>query len=72
MSLKGKTPDEVYFGLRAANTLPRIETRVKAKHSTPCASPRMMMAGKSGRKVNLEVAYLEGRRHLPVVIVQRE
>ena len=39
-SLKGRTPDEVYFGRRAANTLPRIEPRPKVTHRTPCANHR--------------------------------
>jgi len=72
MTLKGKTPDEVYFGLRAANTLPRLEPRPKVHHSTPCAKPRMMMAGKAGRKINLHLSFLDGRSHLPILTVQRE
>ena len=65
--LKGKTPDEAYCGHTAANTLPRIETRLKAKHGTPCASPRMMIAGRAGAKVRVELSFLEGRRHLPIL-----
>jgi putative transposase len=72
MSLKGRTPDEVYFKKRAANTLPRIETRVGLKHSSPCAAPRMMMAGKAGRKVNLKITFLEGRQNLTILQVLRE
>jgi hypothetical protein len=71
-ALKGRTPDEVYFKKRAANTLPRIETRVGRKHSSPCAKPRMMMAGKAGRKVKVQITFLEGRKHLPVLKVLRE
>jgi putative transposase len=72
MALKGRTPDEVYFKMRAANTLPRIETRVGLKHSSPCAKPRTMMAGKAGRKVNVHLTFLEGRKHLPIIQVLRE
>ncbi len=72
MTLEGKTPDEVYFCKRSANSLPRIEPRPKVHHSTPCARPRMIMAGKPGRKFCAQIAFLEGRRHLPILIVQRE
>ena len=72
MSLNGRTPDEVFFKKRAANTLPRIEPRVGLKHSSPCAAPRVMMAGKAGRKVNIQLSFLEGRQHLPILNVLRE
>ena len=72
MALNGKTPDEVYFNLRAANTLPRIEPRPKARHSTPCAKPRMMMRGKAGRKVELQLSFLGERLHLPILVARRE
>ncbi|MCL2120396.1 MAG: DDE-type integrase/transposase/recombinase [Planctomycetaceae bacterium] len=72
MSLKGRTPDEVFFKKRAANTLPRIEPRIGLKHSSPCAAPRVMMAGKAGRKVNIQLSFLEGQQHLPILNVLRE
>jgi len=72
MTLKGRTLDEVYHNLRAASTLPRIEPRPKVRHSTPCAKPRVMMAGKAGRHVDLRLLFLEGRSHLPVLTIQRE
>ena len=71
-ALRGRTPDEVYYRKRAANTLPRIEPRVGLKHSSPCAVPRTMMAGKAGRKVNVQLSFLEGRKHLPILHVLRE
>ena len=71
MTLDGKTPNEVYFGRHAANAKPRIETRPKAKHSTPCASPRMCIGGKAGAKVKVRLEFLEGRRHLPIIKVER-
>jgi len=72
MTLKGRTPDEIYFNLRATNTLPRIEPRPKVRHSTLCAKPRVMMAGKAGRHVDLRLLFLEGRSHLSVLTIQRE
>ena len=41
MALHGRTPDEVYYRKRAANTLPRIEPRIDLKHSSPCAKPQI-------------------------------
>jgi transposase InsO family protein len=71
MSLDGKTPNEVYFNLRAANAKPRIETRPLAKHSTPCAATRMCIAGRAGAKVKVRLEFLEGRRHLPIIKIER-
>ena len=71
MSLNGKTPNEVYFNRRTANAKPRIETRPLAKHSIPCAKPRMCIAGRAGAKVKVKLEFLEGRRHLPIVKVER-
>jgi len=71
MSLNGKTPNEVYFNRRAANAKPRIETRPLAKHSTPCAKPQMCVAGRAGAKVKVLLEFLEGRRHLPIIKVER-
>ena len=70
-SLKGRTPDEVYFGQRAANTLPRIEPRPKVSHRTPCAKPRMMYAGRAGAKIHVELSFLEDRPHLPIITTTR-
>ena len=70
-SLNGRTPNEVFFHWRAKNTLPRIETRPLVSHSTPCASPRMIIAGKAGARVKARIEYLGGRSHLPVLHVER-
>ena len=67
----GKTPNEIYFNRRAANTLPRIEPRKYAKHSTPCAAPRMMIRGKSGAKIKLVLDFHEGNKLLPIVRIER-
>jgi hypothetical protein len=72
MTLNGRPPDEIYYKLRAANTLPRIEPRSNVRHSTPCAKPRVTRAGKAGRHVDLQLSFLEGRAHLPVLTKRRE
>jgi hypothetical protein len=71
MTLKVKTPNEVYHHRHAANAKPRIETRPKTKHSTPCAKPRMCIAGKAGAKVKLRLEFLERRLYLPIIKVER-
>jgi hypothetical protein len=67
----GRTPNEVYFNRRAANTLSRIEPRKYAKHSTPCAAPRMMIRGKAGVNVKLALDFVNGNRLLPIVKIER-
>jgi hypothetical protein len=71
MTLSGKTPNEMYFHRHPANAKPRIETRPLAKHKTPCASPRMCIAGRAGAKINVHLDFLEGRLHLPIIRVER-
>ena len=61
----------VYFGHRAANTLPRIEPRLKVTPRTPCARPRVTYASQPGTKVHVELSFLEGRRHLPIITTTR-
>jgi hypothetical protein len=71
MTLNGKTPNEVYYHRHAENAKPRIETRPKAKHSTPCAKPRMCIAGKAGTNIKLHLNFLEGKPHLPIIKIER-
>jgi hypothetical protein len=71
MTLSGKTPNEVYYHRHAANAKPRIETRAKVRHSTPCAKPRMCIAGRAGTKINVRLEFLDGRLYLPILKVER-
>ncbi|MDR1479463.1 MAG: integrase core domain-containing protein [Planctomycetaceae bacterium] len=71
MTLNGRTPNEVYYHRHAANAKPRIETRQKTKHSTPCAKPRMCIAGKAGTKIKPHLEFLGGRLHLPIIKFER-
>ena len=68
----GKTPNEIYFNRRAANTLPRIEPRKYAKHLTPCAAPRMMIRGKAGTNIRLVLDFHDRNRLLPIVKFERD
>ena len=66
-SLEGRTPDEVYFNQPPASQQPRLEPRPRWPRGRPCAMPQVDVKGKSGTRVVLDVKFLEGRRHLPVV-----
>jgi transposase InsO family protein len=66
-ALAGRTPREVYDGLRPANARPRIESRGDWPLESSCASPQTAVRGDCGATVTVIISYVEGRRHLPVV-----
>jgi len=69
--LDGRTPDEVYFGLRPACLAPRYEPRRKWPRRSPCAAPQTKIRGRRGVRVELHVQCLAGRKHLPIVELKR-
>jgi hypothetical protein len=71
MRLGGSTPNEVYFVKIPANRNPRIEPRKHWPPGSRCARPNAPIAGKPGDRFSLEVAYYHGRRHLPVISLER-
>ena len=71
MSLKGATPDEVYFKFRPANRAPRFEPRARWPRGSPCASPQTLVKGQPGVKLELKVKFVSGRSHLPCVTLCR-
>ena len=58
--LGGRTPDEVFFGHQPAREQPRDE---------PCAGQAPVAVRQDAPR--LEVSFLQGRRHLPVVALRR-
>jgi len=64
--LTGRTPDEVYFNREPAVEKPRWEPRKKWPRDSGCAAPYVPVNGECGVRLELEVRYLEGRKHLPV------
>ena len=66
-TLGGKTPNEVYFSRPAANERPRLEPRERWPRGSPCAGPQVDIEGEPGDPILLEIDYLEGRRHLPIL-----
>jgi len=70
-ALEGRTPNEVYFRLRTVNRRPRIEPRARWPRRSPCARPRTLIAGQPGDRFTLDIKFLGGQRHLPVVSLKR-
>ena len=69
--LAARTPDEVYFGKRPSCRAPRFEPRARWPRRGPCAAPRVLIRGKPGVSVELDVNYQDGRKHLPLVELRR-
>jgi len=69
--LRGATPDEVYHRRRPAIRAPRFEPRRRWPRRSPCASPRTLIRGQPGVRLHLQVRYLAGRRHLPIITLKR-
>ena len=69
-ALAGKTPDEVYFARAPENEQPRLEPRPKWPAKSPCAAPQAPVRGSPGVKIEIEVTYHAGRRHLPILTVK--
>jgi len=70
-TLGGKTPNEVYFTRSPANEQPRFEPRERWPRGSPCASPQVDIEGESGDAIVLEIDFLAGRAHLPVISARR-
>jgi len=70
-TLKGKTPNEVYFSRPAANEQPRREQRERWPRGSPCAKPQVDVEGEPDDPIVLEIDCLEDRRHLPIIRTRR-
>jgi transposase InsO family protein len=68
-TLGGRTPHEVYQRQPPANRAPRFEPRPRWPRSSPCARPQTLIKGQPGARVELQVTYHKGRKHLPVVML---
>ena len=65
------TPEEMYRGLPSVTMAPRFEPRRRWPRGSPCAAPRAPVRGRRGVKLVMNVEYVAGRKHLPVVTLQR-
>lgn len=70
-TLGGRTPNEVYYNHRPANQLPRFEPRPRWPRALPCARPVTLVKGQPGVTLELDVKFLAGCRHLPIVHLKR-
>jgi len=71
MTLRGRTPNEVYFSRFPANRQPRLEPRPKWPRGSPCAVPQVLVAGQPGDEFVLELRRHDGWAHMPVVTLRR-
>jgi transposase InsO family protein len=69
--LRGATPDENYHRRRPAIRAPRFEPRRRWPRRSPCASPRTLIRGRPGVRLELSVHLHGERRHLPIVTLKR-
>jgi len=69
--LTGATPDEVYRHRRPACRAPRCEPRRRWPRRSRCAAPQVLIRGQPGIRLDLEVRYHAGRRHLPIITLKR-
>ena len=70
-TLRGRTPNEVYFHRRPAHRQPRLEPRPSWPRGASCARPRVLVAGQPGNSFALEMQFRNGDRSLPVVCLAR-
>jgi len=71
MALAGRTPNELYDRSPSANRRPRFEPRPHWPRASPCAAPQTLVKGAPGARLQIRLRFLAGRRHLPIVTIQR-
>ncbi len=57
--------------LLAENRSPRFEARAAWPRASPCAAPQTLVKGRPGVRIELDVSFLEDRRHLPLIRLRR-
>ncbi len=70
-TLEARTPDEVYFDLPPACRVARFEPRRRWPRDLRCAGPQAPVRAQRGQHLDLNVTYLVGRRHLPIVDLKK-
>jgi putative transposase len=70
-ALGGRTPDEAYYRHFPACRRPRHEPRLHWPKVSPCARPWALTRGRPGAKLEIDVEFLAGRKHLPLVMLRR-
>jgi hypothetical protein len=69
-ALARRTPNEAYQGRFPACRRPRYEPRPRWPRGSPCAWPHALVRGKAGVRLELDVSYHHGRKHLPVIALR--
>ncbi len=70
-TLAGRTPNEVYHARFPDHRRPRYEPRPRWPRGSPCAKPWAVIRGRPGARLELEVSFHAGRKHLPIVTLRR-
>jgi putative transposase len=70
-ALDARTPNELYLGRKPACLRPRLELRPRWPRDAPCAAPQAPLKRRVSGAVRLEVRFLDGRRHLPIISLRR-
>jgi putative transposase len=70
-TLAGRTPNEVYHRRHPAKRKPRFEPRARWPRGSPCAGAWALVRGKPGARLELDVTFACGHRHLPIVALRR-
>lgn len=70
-TLKGCTPNEVYYRRFPAHRKPRWEPRSRWPRGAPCARPWALCRGQVGAQPDLQVEFHAERKHLPLVKLRR-
>ncbi len=71
MALARRSPQEAYDNLRPANRCPRFEPRPRWPRPSRCARPQALVKGAPGVRLEIQLNFLAGRKHLPVLSVRR-
>ena len=69
--LAGATPDEIYLGQMPAHRRPRFEPRARWPRNARCAWPQAPVRGRPGVQLALDVGFVAGQLHLPIVTLTR-
>jgi len=70
-TLLAATPDEIYFERLPRSRALRFEPRRRWPRGSPSAGPPAKVRGRCGQRIALDVMYLAGRRHLPIVELKK-
>jgi hypothetical protein len=70
-ALGARTPEEICIRLAPACERSRLEFRPRWPADAPCAAPWAPIDPGGRDVVRLEVSFLGGRRHLPIILLRR-